>query len=155
MLFRSKVSGVDGFYRSSEEKESLTRPIWKAYFIDEATAAANVIPENPTKGYYGSNWVLGNCTTDSREAKLKDTAWNAETGELILYYTHERVDVAAHIKLGGNKIEMYADVTNKSDYPLQFITIPSEWSYCYSVNNTLLLPTSYAMVEYEIGRAHV
>lgn len=145
----AKVSGVDGFYRSSEEKESLTRPIWKAYFIDEATAAANVIPENPTKGYYGSNWVLGNCTTDSREAKLKDTVWNAETGELILYYTHERVDVAAHIKLGGNKIEMYADVTNKSDYPLQFITIPSEWSYCYSVNNDLLLPTSYAMVEYD------
>lgn len=145
----AKVSGVDGFYRSSEEKESLMRPIWKAYFIDEATAAANAIPENPTKGYYGSNWVLGSCTTDSRESKLKDTSWNAETGELTLYYTHERIDVTAHIKLGGNKIEMYVDVTNKCDYPLQFITIPSEWSYCYSVNNTLLLPTSYAMVEYD------
>lgn len=147
LYFRfAKVSGAEGFFRAGTKSP---KSIWRAYFIDNETAAANIIPEEPAKGYYGTNWVLGNCYVESKDAVLEKIDWDNTSGKLSLTYTHKDVDVTANFVLMDGKIEMWADVTNKQDYVLQFITMPTEWSLCYSDNSNILLPTSYAMMEYD------
>lgn len=124
-------------------------PVWKTYYIDDNTARLNATQYTPGVVSYGQMWQLGSNTADSLGAVCTGSTYDEETGKLVLSYSHEKSDVDVCFELNGSNVKVSANVTNKYEYPLQFISVPAKWRFNYSGNNTVILDAGSYHIEYE------
>ncbi len=128
-------------------------PMWTCYYVDNNVRALNATnwidtTQKALPVVWGQRWQLGDCKANSLEAQVTGTSYDEKTGKLTINYQHEKSDVTMYFTLSGSNVYIDSTVTNKSDYPLQFIETPTNWRVNYSDNNTVIVDQGGYAIEY-------
>ncbi len=132
-------------------------PVWKCYYIDDAVAQLNAtvwLDFSKNQSGYGQRWQIGSNTADSLEATCTGSTYDEESGKLTLSYSHEKSNVEVYFTLNGSNIRVSSRVTNKYEYPLQFVSVPAKWRFNHSGNNTVILDAGAYHIEYSNVNNH-
>ncbi|MBQ4109447.1 MAG: hypothetical protein IJC74_01050 [Clostridia bacterium] len=143
-----RLDGAEGGYRGTE-----ATPVWKIWYMND-----ELLEKNKTLDLYDparngvkikQTWHIGEDFITSADATLKASDFNKETGEITLNYEHEKANVVVHINLSKKSATFEAEVTNKSDNPMQRIAVPCDWTMYYSKDNTIIVPIDGTVIEYK------